>query len=338
MEHKKCGGVLGYDANALYLWAIQQEMPSGWFYRRKAENAFKPETQKFNNNSNEAYLWLCWLQNSTDTNIRTAFNQGEKRIGSRHIPVDGFDRTTRTIYQFHGCWWHGHNCKEHHKDHYKELMNIRRENTIEITAYLRRLGYTVIEMWECAWYTQKKTCARTKKFLSANHPTPSFSTPWTKHGIIKRIKDGSLFGMVECDIHVPDSLREHFSEMTPIFKNTEIAKDDIGETMRTYADTNNLLNQPRKSLIGSYFGKKLLLTTPLLHWYIKHGLKITHIYQVIEYEKSTCFFAFGEDVADARRTGDIDFTKAILADTFKLLGILLYKKNKIKKQAVSFFL
>ena len=296
-------------------------MPSGWFYRRRAETNFKPETQKFNNNSNEAYLWLDWLQKSTGVTIRTAFNQGEKRIGSRHIPVDGFDRTTRTVYQFHGCWWHGHACKQH-KDCHKELLETRRERTIETRAYLKRLGYKVIEIRECDWYKQKKKCPQTKKFLSDNHKTPTFNKPMTKEQVIQNINDGSLFGMVECDIHVPDELREYFSEMTPIFKNAEIAKDDIGETMKAYADTHKVLNQPRKSLIGSYFGKKLLLTTPLLHWYLQHGLKITHIYQVIEYEKSTCFFDFGEKVANARRAGDIDFTKAILADTMKLLGIL----------------
>ena len=49
------------------------------------------------------------------------------------------------------------------------------------------------------------------------------------------IMSGESFGFVKCDIHVPDKLIEHFSEFPPIFKNTEITMDDIGEHMQEYA-------------------------------------------------------------------------------------------------------
>ena len=32
------------------------------------------------------------------------------------------------------------------------------------------------------------------------------------------------FGFVECDIEVPDHLKDYFSEMTPIFKNVDFLK------------------------------------------------------------------------------------------------------------------
>jgi hypothetical protein len=35
------GSDVGYDANALYLWSILQEMPTGHFVRRKSENQFQ---------------------------------------------------------------------------------------------------------------------------------------------------------------------------------------------------------------------------------------------------------------------------------------------------------
>ena len=68
--------------------------------------------------------------------------------------------------------------------------------------------------------------------------------------------------------------------------------------------------------------KNILLTTPLLQWYLEHGLVVDDIQQVIEYQPQRCFKAFGETVSDARRQVDLDPFKAILADTFKLLGIL----------------
>ena len=35
--------IVGYDANALYLWAVMQNMPTGSYTRRLAENEFKPK-------------------------------------------------------------------------------------------------------------------------------------------------------------------------------------------------------------------------------------------------------------------------------------------------------
>ena len=35
---KVCKKIIGYDANALYLWRILQEMQTGHFVRRKSEN------------------------------------------------------------------------------------------------------------------------------------------------------------------------------------------------------------------------------------------------------------------------------------------------------------
>ena len=38
-----CRSIVGYDANALYLWALMQDMPTGWYMRRRAENGFHPQ-------------------------------------------------------------------------------------------------------------------------------------------------------------------------------------------------------------------------------------------------------------------------------------------------------
>jgi hypothetical protein len=43
---------IGYDANALYLWSIMQEMPMGHFVRRKSENQFRRETPR-------RYEWMA---------------------------------------------------------------------------------------------------------------------------------------------------------------------------------------------------------------------------------------------------------------------------------------
>ena len=71
--------------------------------------------------------------------------------------------------------------------------------------------------------------------------------------------------------------------MTPIFKNTEASLEDVGHHMQGYAKEHKINDIPGRLLIGSYFGNKIGLSTPLLMWYLNHGLVITHIYTVVEY-------------------------------------------------------
>ena len=64
-----------------------------------------------------------------------------------------------------------------------------------------------------------------------------------------------------------------------------------------------------------------MLATPLLKWYLEHGLKVTKVHQVVEFTPKPCFKPFGDAVSDARRAGDA--SKAIIADTMKLVSFFL---------------
>ena len=52
--------------------------------------------------------------------------------------------------------------------------------------------------------------------------------------------------------------------------------------MQNYAKEHSIKDVPRLLLLGSYFGKKIGLTTPLLKWYLEHGLVITRIYTIAD--------------------------------------------------------
>jgi hypothetical protein len=120
-----------------------------------------------------------------------------------------------------------------------------------------------------------------------------------------------LFGALEVDLHVPDNLKFKFAEMPPIFKNVEVSRDDIGDHVRQYAVDHDIMSQPRKNLVGSMFGEKIMVISPLLKWYVEHGLKVTQIHQVVEYTPATCFQKFGEHVSEARRARDADPNKKL---------------------------
>ena len=105
----------------------------------------------------------------------------------------------------------------------------------------------------------------------------------TQQQIIAAVVDGSLFGAIICDICVPSELRAHFAEMQPIYKNTMVTRDDIGPSMQQYAIDHDIMSTPRRMLVASYRGDKILLITPLLKWYLKHGLVVDHVYEIVEY-------------------------------------------------------
>ena len=317
-----CRSIVGYDANALYLWGIMQDMPTGWYTRRRAETGFRPDVaQPY---GQMAIQWLTRESDRTGCTIRHQGNGHEKRIGK--LPVDGWCAETRTAYQFHGCFWHG--CPKCHTD--PDETNPKNNNTMATlladtkkhTTYLRR-HVKVVEMWECDWKELRKE-PDVKSFLA-----PARRQKWkmTQQQIIAAVVDGTLFGMVECDVRVPEHLQDHFAEMQPIFKNVTVTRDDIGPFMRQYAEENDIMSAPRRMLVGSYRGEKILLATPLLRWYLAHGLVVDRVFQVVDYEPNPCFQRFGESVSAARRAGDSDPEKAIIADTMKLLGNSAYGKT-----------
>ena len=89
------------------------------------------------------------------------------------------------------------------------------------------------------------------------------------------IMSGESFSFVKCDIHVPKHLIDYFSEFLPIFKNTEIRMDDIGEHMQAYFIQREKCVD--KVLISSMKGKGMVLLAPQFQMYIDISLVCTVI-------------------------------------------------------------
>ena len=138
--------------------------------------------------------------------------------------------------------------------------------------------------------------------------------------------------MVEVNIETPDDWpdalknnfevgpAEYFSEMAPLFCNVNVPFEKIGKHMQEHVQENGLSKKPRRLLISGNKGNNLLLATPLLKWYLEHGLIITKIHEVIEFSRQNCFKDFTDSVTRARRQGDCDSDLEVLATTMKLIG------------------
>ena len=210
---KMCKKIVGFDANALYLWALMEDMPTGHFTRRKAASQFKPvRSQKHGVMAAE---WLDWVAQSIGAHIVHKFNGSEKRVGLRKIPVDGFCQETNTVYQFHGCWYHGHKCHLNQND-YNEIRKTScselRKKTEEMSTYIRSQGLNLVELWECEWLKMKKGNPHLQEFLASIRLPHHNRTTMTQAEVLQFIADGTMFGLVECDVRVPPALTETLAE------------------------------------------------------------------------------------------------------------------------------
>ena len=123
---------------------------------------------------NQSIIALIWLEKISKNKIHffsKLHSCGEKKIGGDY--VDGFDEDTNTIYQFHGCYYHG--CLICYSPNvYNEKLSLQfgklNHRTSKRTAHLRDLGYSVIEKWECDFIreqnlSREKIKLQKKKFF-----------------------------------------------------------------------------------------------------------------------------------------------------------------------------
>ena len=151
--------------------------------------------------------------------------------------------------------------------------------------------------------------------------------PGEKNEIIQNVLNDKLFGFFEVDIEVPEQKRKRFSEFCPLFVISEVSEEQIPQHMKDYKiNTGRKMIKNNKKLLGVMKTEKILLYSPLLKWYLNHGLQVTKIHRYISYISGRPFKWFPEEVSSARREADNDKNKKQLGDTAKLKGNSFYGK------------
>ena len=127
----------------------------------------------------------------------------------------------------------------------------------------------------------------------------------------KDVLKGKVFGLAQVDIEVPDELYDKFSDMAPVFVVQEIPDCDIPDEMKTYKEKTGRKTVKRtKKLLGVMKTKKILLYTHLIKWYLQHGLRLTAVHHLVEYELGKPISWFPENGASARLEADKDPLKS----------------------------
>jgi len=128
------------------------------------------------------------------------------------------------------------------------------------------------------------------------------------------ITNGKLYGFMRCKLAIPKTLWTKFEEMPPIFVNREVLEAAVPKEMLDYLTRTGWKRTTGKKLLAALEADEILLYTPLLRWYIEHGLELQAVYTTIEYQLGKIVAWFVDEVKDARRMGDTDKEKAIFAN------------------------
>ena len=219
-----CKPIVGMDAIQLNSYSMCQPMPTGLYTRWEYDSETKRFTARQNKSRSFENMVLSYFQQSRpDCKIESNVTTGrQKKIDC--FSVDGNCYHCNTVFEAMGCYYHYCPCQEARPsltDTEIEKGIKKRQQDEMRRDYIQQKGYQILEMWECEWCSPYKTDASVKSHLRKKFP---YKRPWSEEQLLQGIIDGQLFGYVQCDIDVPEHLRNHFSNFPPIFKSTVVSQ------------------------------------------------------------------------------------------------------------------
>lgn len=197
-----------------YFWRNHQMLPKtiavepihGWGGPRIAQ-------------SKVALQWL-YLEDQKiggNNHIKHTRNGGEQklRVKSGTVYVDGYDAQTKTVYELHGCEFHGcPKCKpnkRHEKawNHPDRTVEAVYQATLRKTELLKEAGYTVVEQWECSF----KQMLKHVPGLQERVDNMSWVTPLNPRDAFF----GGRTGLAKCHYKVTEGEEIRYNDVTSLY-------------------------------------------------------------------------------------------------------------------------
>jgi hypothetical protein len=108
--------------------------------------------------SRKSIEWLELYSYRNLVRVKHALNGGEFRVPDTNYRVDGYIVETKTILEFLGDYYHG--CPKHCENVKTNIEGLtpsqRYAMTVDRIVKLKKMGYTIIEMWECEFASEMK--------------------------------------------------------------------------------------------------------------------------------------------------------------------------------------
>jgi hypothetical protein len=99
--------------------------------------------------------WLESFAKDNNVYILHGANEGEFLIPNSRFKADGYCKETNTIFEFHGCFWHG--CLKCFPNQNEENRLLKKtygelyESTFKKKQWIFSQNYNYVEIWECEW-------------------------------------------------------------------------------------------------------------------------------------------------------------------------------------------
>ena len=246
----------------------------------------------------------------------------------------------RTIVEFDGCYWHACNLCRSSKEN-QSFTRQHRNHTVVLTGeqvryidqckndVFKNRGMNVIRIKECNWNKMKKQNENVREYVlkkkleeKEDPLLKNIERPYmtTQECITAALCNKQVFGVVICDIHVPEDRKEYFKDFAPIIKHANVNFDDIGDYMQKVATVSDISVKDRRCVIDSYYGEKIGLVDEYFVWLVEKGLVVTKIHKFIRYDKKNIFKQFTNAITEQRIKGDKDKSSEMQALTAKLIG------------------
>ena len=82
-------------------------------------------------------------------------------------------------------------------------------------------------------------------------------------------------------------MKAKFANFPPIFKNSEVGRNDIGEDMQNNSLENDLPKHPQRMLIFRFKLETVSIITPLFNFYMELSLQCTKVYRLYSTSSKT---------------------------------------------------
>jgi len=100
----------------------------------------------------KTFMWLVHMEKTDGVKITHCRNGREYRFPEMpRFSVDGYCPETHTIYEFFGCYYHGHTCQplRYVTTLRGDTLAKRYERTMWCLEHITRAEYLVKVQWEC---------------------------------------------------------------------------------------------------------------------------------------------------------------------------------------------
>ena len=322
-----------FDFNGMYTKCQDMELPTSPGILWDLQNGSKWDKKLMipGGHSFKAQQWLTYKQ-ATDSFlvnkdrsksiIETKFHRGEKNLlnsktGKFSWAVDGYAESDQgiKIYEFLGDYFHKGcpNCSPN------EVDKILKQKIPD----LKKIGQVEI-IWECEFDKLLKTIRHIDTPLIPH----ILENKQTTQDILTSISQNELYGFIICDISCPENLIESTQNFPPVIKRMAVKDKHLtGYMFAQFQKRYPGAQMDRTTVVQCFNATSHLLLTNLAQFYMKLGLEISNITQVIQYIPRRALRPFVKKVTDMRISGELAGQKT-KANSAKIFGNSGYGKVK----------